>query len=333
MAINIGISHETGANLVATLERLSDGNFWNEVSGAWQAAPTFADKSIALTEGSSENSGHYTGANTGSLGTPGRVRVRVHDDGDTNNKTIASAEIQVASGDEVLDMEAISGDVTAANNLEAILDGTGANLTVNTFTVTTNALPWNATWDAEVQSECNDALVAYDPPTKAEMDSAFTEIKGATWSSSTDTLEAIRDRGDVAWKTSTFSITAAAIADQVWDELQSGHTGAGTFGEIATEIAAILADTGTDGVVLSAATMNAVADALLDRADGVEPASAGTERTLREALRIILSAVAGKLSGAAGSTVAIRDTNDSKDRISATVDADGNRTAVTLDDT
>jgi hypothetical protein len=30
-------------------------------------------------------------------------------------------------------------------------------------------LTWSAAWDAEVQSECNDALVAYDPPTDAEM--------------------------------------------------------------------------------------------------------------------------------------------------------------------
>jgi len=39
-------------------------------------------------------------------------------------------------------------------------------------------------------------------PTKTEMDSAFTEIKGATWTT-TDTLEAIRDRGDAAWATAT----------------------------------------------------------------------------------------------------------------------------------
>jgi hypothetical protein len=32
------------------------------------------------------------------------------------------------------------------------------------------ALPWNAAWDAEVQSECTDALNAYDPPTNAEME-------------------------------------------------------------------------------------------------------------------------------------------------------------------
>ena len=35
-------------------------------------------------------------------------------------------------------------------------------------------------------------LLAYDAPTLTEMTAAFTEIKGATWTT-TDTLEAIRD--------------------------------------------------------------------------------------------------------------------------------------------
>ena len=39
-----------------------------------------------------------------------------------------------------------------------------------------SAIPWNSSWDAEVQSECTDALNAYDPPTKAEMDSAVAGI-------------------------------------------------------------------------------------------------------------------------------------------------------------
>lgn len=50
-----------------------------------------------------------------------------------------------------------------------------------------------------------------------------------------------------------------------------------------------------------------------------------------ESLRLANSANAGKLSGAATTTVVIRDVSDTKDRITATVDADGNRTAVTLD--
>jgi len=32
------------------------------------------------------------------------------------------------------------------------------------------AVPWNAAWDAEVQSEVADALAAYDPPTNAEIE-------------------------------------------------------------------------------------------------------------------------------------------------------------------
>jgi hypothetical protein len=53
--------------------------------------------------------------------------------------------------------------------------------------------------------------------------------------------------------------------------------------------------------------------------------------TALQSMRLMLSALAGKLSGAATTTVVIRDVNDTKDRITATVDADGNRTAVTKD--
>lgn len=53
--------------------------------------------------------------------------------------------------------------------------------------------------------------------------------------------------------------------------------------------------------------------------------------TATQSLRLILAALAGKLSGAATTSVVIRDVNDAKNRISATVDADGNRTAVTTD--
>lgn len=73
-------------------------------------------------------------------------------------------------------------------------------------------------------------------------------------------------------------------------------------------------------------TANANADALLDRAAGVE-----TSWTVRQAMRIMLSALGGKLAGAATSAVTVRDMADSKNRISATVDSNGNRTAVTLD--
>ena len=54
--------------------------------------------------------------------------------------------------------------------------------------------------------------------------------------------------------------------------------------------------------------------------------------TLRQALRLVAAATAGKLSGGGSATVTIRNAvEDSKDRIVATVDAEGNRTAITYD--
>jgi len=79
--------------------------------------------------------------------------------------------------------------------------------------------------------------------------------------------------------------------------------------------------------VLSASERNAMADALLDRADAIE-----TGLTPRQAHRLEVAAAAGKLSGAATTTVVIRNAvADSKARLTATVTADGDRTAITTD--
>ena len=52
--------------------------------------------------------------------------------------------------------------------------------------------------------------------------------------------------------------------------------------------------------------------------------------TARQAMKAFLAALAGKLSGAATATVTIRNVADDTNVIVATVDADGNRSAVTL---
>ena len=53
--------------------------------------------------------------------------------------------------------------------------------------------------------------------------------------------------------------------------------------------------------------------------------------TAEEMMRVMAAAMAGEVSGAGTSTIVIRDIGDTKDRITATVDGSGNRTAVTLD--
>ena len=106
-------------------------------------------------------------------------------------------------------------------------------------------------------------------------------------------------------------------------------------GYVDTEVAAIKAKTDNlpanpaavgSAMTLTSGERDSVAAALLDLANGVE-----TGYTLRQVLRILAAAMGGKLSGAATTTVAIRSITDSKDRITATVDSDGNRSAVTLD--
>ncbi len=97
-------------------------------------------------------------------------------------------------------------------------------------------------------------------------------------------------------------------------------------GYIDTEVASIIA-TLAAGMTLTAGERNAVADALLDRANAIE-----TGLTPRGAWRLGAAADAGKTSGMDTGSVLIRNAvADSKNRITAVCDSDGNRTSVTAD--
>ena len=116
----------------------------------------------------------------------------------------------------------ISADIAAIEAQTDDIGAAGAGLT---------AVPWNAAWDAEVQSEVEDALVVHrlDELLNADSDidgaapptvgSVFHELLSKTAGSftfdqTTDSLEALRDRGDAAWITATgFSTHSAA---DVW---------------------------------------------------------------------------------------------------------------------
>ena len=130
-------------------------------------------------------------------------------------------------------------------------------------------------------------------------------------SNATDGLGAIKTAVDAI---PTSNPSAASIADAVLDEALSGHVTAGTLGKAVSDIEsdatailadtnelqgdwtdggrldliidAILSDIGTDGVVLTAAERNAIADAILDRnmATGTDSGSPSV-RTVRQALR------------------------------------------------
>jgi len=97
-------------------------------------------------------------------------------------------------------------------------------------------------------------LATYDAPTNTEMVAAFTEIKGATWAT-TDTLEAIRDRGDAAWLSA--NVASLALASQIPANFTSAtFASAGVFATAAL----VNAPTGSGGTVNVLPAVGIVAD-------------------------------------------------------------------------
>src|SRR6185503_4550023 len=147
------------------------------------------------------------------------------------------------------------------------------------------------------------------------------------------------DASDLATAFATVNATLATIAGYVDTEIgaiQSAIAALNNLSSAQAQTAATAAltaygaATGTQATApktLTTGERDAIVAALLDLADAIE-----TGLTLRQALRLIAAAEAGKVSGMATTTVAIRNAvADSKARITATVDADGNRTAITTD--
>lgn len=108
----------------------------------------------------------------------------------------------------------------------------------------------------------------------------------------------------------SFGTLVADVATSVWAAVSRTITGTVTVGT----------NNDKTGYDLSTAGVDAIWD---DAVDGAV--------TARQSLRLANSANAGKTNGALGPTFNMRDIADTKDRVSATVDANGNRTAVTRD--
>lgn len=172
--------------------------------------------------------------------------------------------------------------------------------------VSTRATPVQV--NAEVDQALADIYLDYlikvdfgasNPTIGSLLDKIMNKSGSQTFDPTTDSLEAIRDRGDAAWITATgFSTHAAA---DVW--------------AVGTR-----ALTDKAGFSLSASGIDAIWDEVVEGS-----------LTGRQILRLNLSALAGKSGGGGTATITFRDNADGKNRISATVDENGNRTAVVLD--
>lgn len=99
---------------------------------------------------------------------------------------------------------------------------------------------------------------------------------------------------------------------------------------IECQLMSVNPDDGAFGLLLdsanfSAAAENAFADAYLDRANAIE-----TGITPRIQMKVSVAADAGKTNGMNGATGHVRDYADTLNRITATLDGAGNRTATTI---
>lgn len=96
----------------------------------------------------------------------------------------------------------------------------------------------------------------------------------------------------------------------------------------------IVAAEATAGVPVANATHfagTAYSTALAAEVDAVWDEVVEGTTTARQSVRLANATLGGKASGLGTTTAVYRDIGDSKDRVTATVDADGNRTAVTRD--
>lgn len=283
-------------------------------------------------------------------------------DGLATTLGVAGAGLTALGDARLANLDATVSSRLATAGYTAPLDAAGVRTAVGMAAADLDAQLDALPTDADVQTAAAAALTAYDPPTHAEVTAGFTEIKGATWDSGTDTLEAIRNKetdietdtqdlqtqvgvdgagltsiGDArlanldAAVSSRSTVTTAEVNAQCDTAISDAALAtAAALATVDANVDDILADTGTAGVVVATASKTGYAlsatgvDGVLDEAIGD-----GTI-TMRQALKALVAAVGGILSGAATTSITIRNNADTADVIVATVDADGNRSAVTL---
>jgi hypothetical protein len=128
-----------------------------------------------------------------------------------------------------------------------------------------------------------------------------------------------------AWVTVPDGTSTFAILPAAWVAGARNVNAARTVDAVeGVALGAITAVSFAAGAIDAAALAASAVDEILD-----DPIGDGAI-TVRQALRVLIAGMAGKLSGAAGTTITIRNVADGADVIVATVDSDGNRSAVTV---
>lgn len=209
------------------------------------------------------------------------------------------------------DILAISGDSTAADNLESYTDGT-------------TPMPVNATQisgDATAADNCE----------------SFFDGTGYNASASTVGNAQVLQRTTIATLASqtSFTLTAGSADNDAYndsiivvtDQSTAVQKAIGLIQDYTGSTKTVTLD--SDPGIFTMATGDTVEVIAMPKIFGYVLENS---ETLAEQLRLMRAALVGK-SAVSGATVTFRDAADSKNRISATVDVNGQRTAVTPDGT
>lgn len=201
------------------------------------------------------------------------------------------------------------------------------------------------------------AVLAATPPTSSEIADAVwdEEMSGHTTTgtyggrivraTNSNTTVQITGSNHVSADVHAFQadvIDSTALAASAVTEIQSGLATSSGVSSVASDVTAVKAK--TDNLPSSPAAVGSAMTLATDAVNSTSLASSATSEiatailasgnvdgyTLEQTLKLCLSALAGKLSGVGTGTITIRSANDTANRIVATVDGTGNRTAITL---
>ena len=204
----------------------------------------------------------------GEFGSLGRYIIRVVDSGATALKYMASVETTTVDVDSLvrattpgntLDVDS-NGlvDVSKFNGTAAVVENSLLSVNIASISEDNTAADTLETIIEGSAQLSVDAVKISGDATAADNLELFTEqlssgkIQASTFASNAITAAVVA--ADAIGASELAADAVAEIADAVWDEATSGHTTSGTFGEqLKTDVDAILADTGTDGVNINLA--------------------------------------------------------------------------------
>jgi hypothetical protein len=225
----------------------------------------------------------------------------------------------------------VTGNVggNVAGSVGSVTGNVGGNVTGSVGSLAAQA-------KADVNAEVDSALDTAIPgtPTSNSINERIQTLDDNFTSTVAGRIDAAISSRSTVTTAQVNSECDTALADVGLTTTITGRIDAAVSTRLATaSYTAPLDAAGTRTAVgLASANLDTQLDALPTAAENTAAVLAGAVEgavTVKQSLQLSNAAAASKLAGAATSTVTVRDLADTKNRITATVDADGNRTAVT----